>query len=133
MTPPVPNYVHYARLARPDEIPKRAQPVHDGDTFYLRVDLGTYTGNMRIDPVIQIRLKGIDTYELGDEVGDIGQAARDFTRQQLSGAGIVTVATEKPIVHTPFGTTLSRTIAQVWVDDDDLADLLRAAGFEKGQ
>lgn len=125
MTAPLPNYVHRARLAHVDELAGRSDPVHDGDTFYLRLDLGTYAGT-RIDPVIRVRLAGIDTYELREP---LGPAARDFTRARLE-QGPVTAATEKPVVLFA-GETLGRVVARVWIGDSDLADLLRAAGYEK--
>lgn len=133
MTPPTPNYVHRARLARADEVPPGAVPVHDGDTFYLRLDLGTYAG-ARIDPVIRIRLAGIDAVELSSP---LGPAARKRTLDLLSGSGSafdprLTVATEKPDSAARLGETLGRTVARVWVDGDDLADVLRNDGFEKG-
>jgi hypothetical protein len=53
-----------------------------------------------------------------------------FTLTQLLRGVPVTVATEKPIVSAA-GETLGRTVGRVWIGDDDLADLLRAAGFEK--
>lgn len=127
MSAPAPNYVHRARLARQDEIPKRATPVHDGDSFYLRIDLGTYCG-VRVDPVVYIRLKGIDTFELSEP---LGKEARDAALEYLTLAGRVTVATEKPIVGGVLGSTLGRTVAQVWVDDQDLAELLRTQGLAK--
>lgn len=126
MAAPVPNYTHRARLARQDEIPTRALPVSDGDTFHLRLDLGTYVG-VRVDPVVRIRLAGIDTWELHQPNG---LEARAFTLTQLLRGVPVTVATEKPIVSAA-GETLGRTVGRVWIGDDDLADLLRAAGFEK--
>ena len=127
MPAPVPNYVHRARLARQDEIPARATPVHDGDTFYLRIDLGTYAA-ARIDPVVRFRLLDIDTYELNDPSGK-GVEARNFTENQLA-TRRVTVATEKPVT-TSQGETVGRVLGAVWVDDDKLSDLLRAAGYEK--
>jgi hypothetical protein len=42
----------------------------------------------------------------------------------------VTVATEKPVT-TDQGETVGRVLGSVWVDDDKLSDLLRAAGHEK--
>lgn len=135
MAAPTPNYVHRARLAHPDELPAHAVPVHDADTFYLRLDLGTYTG-ARIDPVIRIRLAGIDCWEVSPakpsplDPGYVkGYAARDLARSLLEKRE-VTAATEKPIV-SDSGETLGRTVARVWVGDDELPDLLRAAGYEK--
>lgn len=129
MSAPAPNYVHRARLARQDEIPKRAHPVSDGDSFYLRLDFGFYNG-VKLDPVVYIRLKGIDTHELSQPGG---VEARQFTLDQLLGAGQVTAGTEKPIIGGSFGSTLGRTVAQVWVDDDDLAVILREGGHAKAE
>lgn len=124
MPAPIPNYVHRARLARSDEIPPRAMPVHDGDTFYLRIDLGTYSG-VRIDPVVEIRLKGIDVYEISQPHG---KEARNFVTNELF-VGPVTVQTEKPLGGSDK--TFTRTVGQVWIGSEDLVDLLRQNGFEK--
>jgi endonuclease YncB( thermonuclease family) len=115
---PAPNYVHRARLAERNEIPPRAVPVHDGDTFYLRLDLGTYAG-VRVDPVVEIRLQGIDTWELAQP---LGLEARAFTALQLTSGKPITVQTVKPDL-TPLGFTFQRTAAHVWIGDDLLADL----------
>lgn len=121
MSAPLVAWVHPATFVEPSG---RQRP--DGDTFRLRLDLGTYAGNVRIDPVVTIRLVGIDVYELNDPTG-LGLVARDFALQRLRHAAAIVVATDKP---DPSG-TLARTPARVWVDGDDLAELLRAAGFEK--
>lgn len=116
---PVPAWVHPATYVEPTP---RQRP--DGDTFRLRLDLGTYAGNVRIDPVITIRLAGIDVVELRSPTGP---AARDFTRDRLRGATSIIVATNKP----DPADTLARTPARVWVDGLELADLLRDAGYAK--
>lgn len=119
---PTPNYVHRATYVAPTG---RRRP--DGDTFRLRLDLGTYAGTVLIDPVVTIRLKGIDCYEWSTAKG---KEAAAFCAGLLANARSIVVATEKPQGGS-LGETLARTVAQVWVDDWDLADLLRAAGFAK--
>lgn len=127
--PPVPNYVHRARLAMRIETPNGVDPVHDGDTYWLVIDLGQYSGGVRVPLVVDVRLAGIDTWELNDTQGR-GIAAREAARNFLVGA--LTVATEKPIVPKAGG-TLGRTVGRVWcgASDRDLADLLRAGGHAK--
>lgn len=119
MAAPVPTYVHPAVYV---EAEPRQRP--DGDTFRLRIDLGTYSGGVRIDPVIDVRLKGIDAWELSQP---LGVKARDFALVHLRAASNIIVATDKLVADA----TLQRTVARVWVDDEDLADLLRASGFAK--
>lgn len=117
MPAPIPNYVHDATYVEPSA---RQRP--DADTYRLRLDLGTYS-EVKIDPVVIIRLKGFDAVEL---TSPKGKEARDFAINLLR-TRHVTVATDKPISDTTF----VRTVADVWVGDDKLSDLLRAAGYEK--
>lgn len=95
----------------------------DGDTFRLRLDLGTYCG-VRVDPVVRVRLEGIDTWEMSQPGG---AAARDFTLGALRAATDIVVQTRRTVADE----TLGRVVARVWVDGADLAELLRAGGHEK--
>lgn len=117
MTAPTPNYAHKATLDR----------VVDGDTYWLRLDLGTYAG-VRDELVVDVRLEGIDIVERGDA---LGPAARRAAEAILSEADRIIVQTSKPDLTAPIGATFARTRGRVWVDGQDLADVLRAAGYEK--
>ncbi len=80
--------------------------VHDGDTFYVGLDT--------------IRLRGIDTPELGEPRA---VAARDRLVRLLS-AGPVTIVERAQDVY-------GRTVADVYVAGVDVARTLRAEGFDK--
>jgi endonuclease YncB( thermonuclease family) len=116
MSVPVPNYVHKATLVS----------VHDGDTFRLRINLGTYVGVL-IDPAVDIRLQGIDCWELGQPGGT---AARDFTQSALTSGKAITIQTVK-LDLSSMSPTFARQPGYVWIGDDSLTDLLRTAGHEK--
>src|SRR5688500_16379294 len=80
--------------------------VHDGDTF------STALG--------KVRLHGVDTPELGEARGE---AARQRLAELLAGAPITIV----PRLEDVYG----RTIADVYVGGRNVADVLRAEGFDK--
>jgi endonuclease YncB( thermonuclease family) len=85
-----------------------SQPIYtiDGDTFRIGAD--------------RVRLRGIDTPEL-NEPG--GQAARQRLEQLLK---------EGPIRIVPHGQDVyGRTIADVFVDGRNVADVLRQEGYAK--
>lgn len=117
MTPPVPNYTHKATLDR----------VVDGDTYWLRLDLGTYAG-VRDELVVDVRLEGIDVVEADTPHGP---AATQRARELLTGASEILVQTSKPDLSSPLGASFARTRGHVWVDGQDMAELMRAAGYEK--
>lgn len=117
MAAPEPSYAYKATLLT----------VHDGDTFDLRVDRGRITHGILDDPTWTVRLFGIDCWELKQPMGP---AARDFTLLQLQHGQIV-VQTIHPDLRPPALEKYGRVLARVFVGDDDLADLLRSAGFEK--
>lgn len=122
MTPPVPNYTHKATLDR----------VVDGDTYWLRLDLGTYAG-VRAELVVDVRLEGIDVVEASSPTG---AAATQHARDLLTGASAgrvpeIVVQTSKPDLSGPLGASFARTRGHVWVDGHDMADLMRSAGYEK--
>lgn len=104
---------------------------HDGDTIVFRVDRGRLTHGIWDSPEWTVRLYGIDTWEMVGRDKAKGQVARDFTSMVLRGAQGITVQTihpaERPVTMEKYG----RILARVWADDNDLADLLRAAGHEK--
>jgi endonuclease YncB( thermonuclease family) len=122
---PTPDYAHRATY-----VPAVGRQRDDGDTFRLRLDLGTYV-RVRLDPVVPIRLHGIDTWELGGVVHPLdpdrakGRAAAAATAALLGKAGRITAQTLN------LTDTLGRQVARVWVDGHDLADLLRVGGHEK--
>ena len=82
--------------------------VHDGDTFYVGPEA--------------IRLRGIDTPELGQP------RAFDATRRlfQLLHAGPVTIVRRAEDIY-------GRVVADVYVGDRNVADVLRAEGFAKAR
>ncbi|MEJ7763898.1 MAG: hypothetical protein WKF86_00215 [Acidimicrobiales bacterium] len=90
----------------------------DADTFLLDVDLG-----FRIHVNQTIRLRGIDAPELSTEAG---KAARRYVVDRFAAAAdgiVVETYRDKQ--------TFARWVADVWVDGEPLADLLRVAGHEK--
>jgi len=91
---------------RPHVVSPRAIRVHDGDTFYV----GSET----------IRLRGIDTPELGQP----GAAEAKWRLIQLLRWGPVTIV---PHVEDVYG----RTVADVFVGGQSVADILRREGFQK--
>lgn len=96
--------------------------VHDGDTFLLEIDQGC--GDRRVE---WIRLSGIDVWEMSQQ---LGPSARAFCINAFAQASKITIQTFK----TKSGedvTSFIRYVADVWVDNESLAGLLRAAGFEK--
>lgn len=117
MSAPIPNYANKATLDR----------VVDGDTYWLRLDKGTYAG-IRDELVVDVRLEGIDIVERNDV---LGPAARRAAEAFLTEAGRIIVQTVKPDLTGPIGATFQRTRGHVWVDGRDMAELMRQAGFEK--
>lgn len=103
---PSPAYTYLARLVR----------VIDGDTYELELDFGKFTG-VRVTATVTIRLAGVDTPER-TEPG--WTQAREFAADTLSHAGQITVRTYK--------SSFARTVADVWVAGQPLAELIIAAG-----
>jgi endonuclease YncB( thermonuclease family) len=129
---PTPNYAHRARY-----VPPAAGQRYDGDSFRLELDLGAYVGGA-IRPTLEvaIRLEGIDVVERTDRRltvrgGPIGLEARDYALTLLELAHRITAQTVKPDLSGELGGTFERTRAHVWIDGEDLADALRAAGYSK--
>lgn len=106
----------YQRHAQPSALGRlygrrlpASQPIHiiDGDTFRMGPD--------------RIRLRGIDTPEL-NEPG--GQAARQRLEQLLQ---------QGPIRIVPYGQDVyGRTVADVFVNGRNVAEVLRQEGYGKG-
>lgn len=90
--------------------------VIDGDTFVLTVDLG-----FRCSVSIEARLRGIDAPERNT---DAGKQATAFVQDVIAG---------RPLLIESYRDerSFARWVCEVWVGDDSLAELLRAAGFEK--
>lgn len=118
MSAPVPNYAHRATFIKG----------HDGDSFWLQVDFGMNTHGVRLTLPMYIRLWGIDAIELSSKGG---ADARDFTNAALSSAQVITVQTLKPDGSYVGDEKYGRWLARVWAGDTELADALRAAGYEK--
>jgi micrococcal nuclease len=89
----------------------------DGDTFELAVDVGFKIHNHAI-----IRLRGIDTPERNTPEG---KAAQAFAAHALTNAQQIVVRTFKD------QQSFARWVADIWIDGYPLADVLRAAGYEK--
>ena len=87
-------------------VPPTSIHVHDGDTFYVGAET--------------IRLRGIDTPEVGQPL------ASAATRRLIAllHAGPVTIV---PRAEDVYG----RTVANVYVGGRDVAQVLRAEGYEK--
>lgn len=121
ITAPAPNYTHNAKFLK----------IHDGDSFWLSVDFGRLTSGVTLEIPLYFRLAGIDCWELNDSEGR-GVAARDFAHLVLDDALKIIIQTYKP--ETGRAQELEkygRVLADVWVDGELLADLLRAGGHEK--
>jgi endonuclease YncB( thermonuclease family) len=118
---PTPNYAHRARY-----VPPAAGQRYDGDSFRLELDLGAYVGGA-IRPTLEvaIRLEGIDVVERTD------RRLTDYALTLLELAHRITAQTVKPDLSGELGGTFERTRAHVWIDGEDLADALRAAGYSK--
>lgn len=117
---PTPNYAHLATFIKG----------HDGDSFWLAVDFGMNTHGVKLTLPMYLRLWGIDAYELFDPNGK-GADARDLTNALLQSAKVITCQTLKPDGTYVGDEKYGRWLARVWVDDEELADALRAAGYEK--
>jgi len=91
-------------------VPPMVIRVYDGDTFRVGFRGGGET----------IRLRGIDT----PEVGEPGSAAASWRLAQLLGAGPVTIAPHAQDVYC-------RTVADVFVAGERVADILRREGHAK--
>lgn len=105
--------------------------VLDGDTFDFRVDLGF---NLSMD--LRVRLKGIDTPELGTPEGEAAKEySRIWLRSHSSELQCLKLITHKSLL--PSG-SFGRWLADVFCEDDinttvpvDLAEALRRLGHEK--
>jgi endonuclease YncB( thermonuclease family) len=120
MASPQPNYAHKASFLR----------AYDGDSFWLEVDFGRLTSGVTLTLPLYLRLYGIDTWELNQPGGF---AARDYTTKLLLSGEPIVVQTLKPDGKQLGQEKFGRFLARVWVGDDELAELLRAAGHEKGE
>ena len=103
----VPAYVYRATLNR----------VIDGDTFVLDVDVG-----FRVVISMNIRLKGLYAPELNTPEGIV---ARERAIAVLSSATTIIVATQKTKAGNDVK-SLDRYVADMWVDDRLLAEVLSA-------
>jgi endonuclease YncB( thermonuclease family) len=114
---PRPNYAHKATFISG----------HDGDSFWLSVDFGANMHGVKLVLPMYVRLYGIDTWEINQA---LGVEARDFTNNLLQTKAIV-VQTIKPDNESVGLEKYGRFLARVFVGQDELSDLLRAAGYEK--
>jgi endonuclease YncB( thermonuclease family) len=107
----------------------------DGDTFEGTLDHGTYNRVQLLTPVI-IRVHDVDAWEMhmevdGKRVSDPrGESARDFTKAALEASKAIVVQTYKG-TDAPLGTTYARVVADVEIDGQSLAQLLRENGHQK--
>jgi len=104
---------------------------HDGDTIVLNVDRGQLTHGIWDRPQWTVRLYDVDTWEMTGKDKAKGVLARDFTSMVLRGAQRITVQTIHPDLRPPELEKYGRVLCRVFADDNDLADLLKAAGHEK--
>jgi endonuclease YncB( thermonuclease family) len=96
--------------------------VHDGDTYRFLVDQGLGDGRD-----LWVRLHGLDCWELDQP---LGPAARQAAKTALEQATTIAIQTFKTRGGQDV-TSFIRYVADVWVDNVLLADVLRAGGFEK--
>jgi endonuclease YncB( thermonuclease family) len=94
--------------------------VIDGDTYVLRIDLG-----FRCAVSFEARLHGIDCPERNTTAG---KAATLYVENLL-----IPFGGPAPLIVRSYkdARSFARWVCDVWVDDEPLADLLRAAGHEK--
>lgn len=91
--------------------------VIDGDTYIMDVDLGFHIHNHAT-----IRLRGIDTPELKTPLGPAAKLFAETVLTQPSGK--IVVETYKDAM------TFARWLADIYVGEESLAEMLRKAGFE---
>jgi endonuclease YncB( thermonuclease family) len=115
LSPPVINYARRVLEIR---------EVHDGDTFRLLIDQGL--GDAR---ELWVRLHGIDTPELRKEE-PIATQAREAALHLLTSAENIIIQTFKTSRQTDV-TSFIRYVADVWIDGQSLADMLRSLGYAK--
>lgn len=118
MSAPAPNYAHRATFLKG----------HDGDSFWLSVDFGMNTHGVTLVLPLYVRLHGVDALELSQAGGG---AARDFTTAKLQAAQRIVAQTIRPDGVSVGEEKFGRWLTRVFVDDDELSDLVRAAGFAK--
>jgi endonuclease YncB( thermonuclease family) len=116
---PAPNYAHKATFLRG----------HDGDSFWLSVDFGMNVAGVQLVLPCYVRLANIDCWELSQP---LGLEAKTYTEVHLY-RGPVVVQTIKPSGSQVGKDEYGRWLARVFVGDDELSDLLRAAGYEKAR
>jgi micrococcal nuclease len=103
--------------------PEQVVEVYDGDTF--KIDL------LGVHPLLgkrlPVRLKGIDTPEMrgtSEEIKVLAEQAREFTESTLKNAKQIEL-------RNPERGKYFRIVAEVWVDDKPLAELLKEEGLAK--
>ena len=112
MSAPEPCYVRKAQFVAPV----------DGDSFYVRLDHGSFP-NTRSEDTIEVRVLDLWCPEL-DEPG--GPEAADFTTSVMRQAAKIVVQTFRTKGDKGKG-SFARTIGDVWVDDERLADVVVGA------
>ena len=97
---------------------------------YVRI-LDGDTIEFEIRRRFKVRLEGIDVYEKNTEQGE---EATDFVDNILLDAEVIKVfiPSNNPIKLMDIN-SFSRIVGQVYVDDTNLTDLLRAAHYDKNQ
>jgi endonuclease YncB( thermonuclease family) len=112
MSAPTPPYIYNATFIT----------AHDGDTVTLRLDHGSFP-TAKAETTAPFRIRNLYCPEL-KEPG--GFQAMTFSNNLLIGARQIVVQTHK--TPTAMQGSFARTIADVWVDGQSLADLVIAAG-----
>lgn len=92
--------------------------VYDGDT--VRVNIPSYP--KIIGENIRVRLKGINTDEMGDD--DAADKAGDFVREKVASGKKIEL---RKISRDKF----FRILAELWIDNKNIADELLEAGLAK--
>lgn len=97
--------------------------IYDGDTFRVTIDTWPAVAGYRVP----VRIYGIDTPELRDKrpkVRELARLAKQFTVSRLRAAKRIEL---RDIRRDKY----FRLLAEVWVDDQNLGELLIKAGLAK--
>lgn len=91
--------------------------VTDGDT--IKVELRR---------TFNVRLKGIDVFELD---GEMGKAAKTFVKNLIEGKEVTLFVPSNNSLSLMDVNSFNRIVGEIWVDNSNLRDILQKEGFEK--
>lgn len=94
--------------------------VIDGDTYYLRIDLG-----FRASIVVSVRVRDFDAPEMHGEDHPRGVAAK------LAAETFLAMATQIVVVTYKDRQTFARWVADVYLDGLSIVEVMNAAGHVK--